>query len=423
LVGQAPSSGAPSSAPSATPTSGPPNTGVTIVSNRIGDCLDIPNDDTTNGVDLVLGTCDSTSSQSWLFHTDGSIRSSLDSSKCIEVEGSVYDNGTPIEVQDCDSGNPAQQWTYLADGTIQSVGDSDYCFDENGLGSVVYLWRCDGSSDQYWTLVGQAPSSSTPSIAPSTMPTLCQDDFDGNYYFFDSGARHCYGLFLSATNGNSMYQDAHGAVSSQCNHQSFSSDYLIGSSSTVSVGVNQFTNGSSCGSINREATVEIVVSSSVTVAQLSVSEPRTCFYEATLTVPPSTNCQSSSPAEVTIISNRNGLCLDIPNDDTTNGVDLVLGTCDSTSSQSWTFDTDGSIHSSLNNNKCIEVQGSVYSTGTPIEVQDCDSGNPAQQWTYLADGTIQSVGDSNYCFDENGNGSVVYLWTCDGTSDQYWTLG
>merc|ERR1712038_1172345 len=169
--GQIPSSGAPSSAPSATPTSGPPNTGVTIVSNRIGDCLDIPNDDTTNGVDLVLGTCDSTSSQSWLFHTDGSIRSSLDSSKCIEVEGSVYDNGTPIEVQDCDSGNPAQQWTYLADGTIQSVGDSDYCFDENGLGSVVYLWRCDGSSDQYWTLVGQAPSSSTPSIAPSTMPT------------------------------------------------------------------------------------------------------------------------------------------------------------------------------------------------------------------------------------------------------------
>merc|ERR1712165_516512 len=233
---------------------------------------------------------------------DGSISSSLDNNKCVEVQGSVYSSGTPIEVQDCVSGNPAQQWDYLTDGTIQSVGNPSYCFDGNGLDEGVYLWTCDGTSDQYWTLGGgQAPSSKAPSSAPTPTSSL-----------------------------------------------------------------------------------------------------------------PGTG--------VAIVSNRIGDCLDIPNDDTTNGVDLVLGTCDSTSSQSWVFGTDGSIRSSLDSNKCIEVQGSVYANGTPIEVQDCNSGNPGQQWNYLADGTIQSVGNPSYCFDENGLGGVVYLWTCDGTSDQYWTL-
>merc|ERR1712165_574090 len=248
-------------------------------------------------------TCDSTSSQSWVFGTDGSIRSSLDNNKCIEAQGSIYADATPIEVQDCVSGNPAQQWDYLTDGTIQSVGNPSYCFDGNGLDEGVYLWTCDGTSDQYWTLgAGQVPSFEVPSSAPTPTSSL-----------------------------------------------------------------------------------------------------------------PGTG--------VAIVSNRIGDCLDIPNDDTTNGVDLVLGSCDSTSSQSWAFDIDGSIRSSLDSNKCIEVQGSVYADGTPIEVQDCNSGNPGQQWNYLADGTIQSVGNPSYCFDENGLGGVVYLWTCDGTSDQFWTLG
>ena len=134
----------------------------TIVSAYDGYCIDINNNDVSNGVKLVLGTCDSSSSQSWWLNDDGSISSSLDSNKCIGVEGSVYAHYTPIEIQDCDSGNPAQQWNYLADGTIQSVGDPSYCFDGNGLNSVVYLWHCDGTSDQYWTYVG--PTTPIPSV-------------------------------------------------------------------------------------------------------------------------------------------------------------------------------------------------------------------------------------------------------------------
>merc|ERR1712038_1002404 len=254
---------------------------VTIVSDLDGLCLDVPRSDASNGVDLILWDCHQGNNQKWQLNNDGSISSSLDNNKCIEVQGWYYNNGTPIEVQDCNSSNPAQQWDFLTDGTIQSLGNPSYCIDGNGFDNVVYLWTCDGSSDQYWTPI----------------------------------------------------------------------------------------------------------------------------------------------PEVAIVSDLGGLCLDIPGSDASNGVDLILWNCHQGNNQKWLLNNDGSISSSLDNNKCIEVQGSVYSSGTPIEVQDCNSGNPAQRWNYLSDGTIQSVGHPSYCIDGNGFDNLVYLWTCDGSSDQYWTLG
>merc|ERR1712038_421563 len=124
--------------------------------------------------------------------------------------------------------------------------------------------------------------------------------------------------------------------------------------------------------------------------------------------------------EVAIVSDLDGLCLAVPSY-ASNGVDLILWNCHQGNNQKWQLNHDGSISSSLDNNKCIEVQGSVYSSGTPIEVQDCNSGNPAQQWDFLSDGTIQSLGNPSYCIDGNGFDNVVYLWTCGGSSDQYWT--
>merc|ERR1712038_372843 len=105
----------------------------------------------------------------------------------------------------------------------------------------------------------------------------------------------------------------------------------------------------------------------------------------------------------TISSNLDGYCLAVPNDDTTNGVDLILEFCDSSNSQSWLIDENRRfVRPSLNYKKCIQVQGGVYSNGSPIEVQDCVTSNTAQQWNFLDDGTIQSVGNPSYCWDGNG---------------------
>merc|ERR1712165_570646 len=69
---------------------------------------------------------------------------------------------------DCVMGSSAQQWTFNTDGTIQSVGNPSYCWDENSLGSIIYIWTCDGSSDQYFTIIGGQPPATPP---PSPMPT------------------------------------------------------------------------------------------------------------------------------------------------------------------------------------------------------------------------------------------------------------
>merc|ERR1712038_1395498 len=90
---------------------------------------------------------------------------------CIGVEGNSYSSGTPIEIQDCVGGSTDQEWTYEADGTVKSVANPLYCWDENSIGSDVYLWTCDGSSDQYW--IFNSLSSSSPVASPTSQ--TCTD--------------------------------------------------------------------------------------------------------------------------------------------------------------------------------------------------------------------------------------------------------
>jgi len=280
------------SMPSSCSPNSPPK--VSIKANGNGYCLDIPFDDTTTGSSLVMDICDATGGQLWAINADESISSSLNSNKCIGVDG--YSNGSNLVIQDCVNGDVDQKWMYLADGSFQSMGNPLYCFDENGLGNTVYLWQCDGSSDQFFTLVGGSQPTPTPPPTPTPV------------------------------------------------------------------------------------------------------------------------------TEVTIVSDVDGFCVDIPGSDTSNGVDLILWGCHGGDNQKWLLSTSGTgpITSVLDSSKCVDVEGGVYADGTPIELQDC-SYISSQEWEVMADGTIQSVDNPNYCWDGNNHDNVVYLWTCDGTSDQYFS--
>merc|ERR1712038_1031548 len=263
------------------------------IESTLGGCLDTAS--SSVGTDLTLQTCDSSDGQKWLKTANGNLLSGLDNSKCIGVQGNSYSNGVAIEVQDCVSGSD-QEWTFAADGTVKSVANPSYCWDSNGFNGVVYLWGCDGTSDQYWILNSLVPP-------PPPPPT-------------------------------------------------------------------------------------------VSPAPTATSTP----YE--------------------IESTRTGGCLDASS--TSVGTDLFLQTCDSSDNQKWLQTPNGNLISALDNSKCIGVEGNSYSSGTPIEIQDCVSGSTDQEWTYEADGTVKSVANPSYCWDENSIGSDVYLWTCDGSSDQYW---
>ncbi|GIJ67955.1 ricin-type beta-trefoil lectin domain protein [Virgisporangium ochraceum] len=74
--------------------------------------------------------------------------------KCLDVENDGTDDGTPIQIYDC-NGSDAQRWTFGVDGTLRAFGKClDVQFDGTENGTPVWLWECNGSVAQEWQAVG-----------------------------------------------------------------------------------------------------------------------------------------------------------------------------------------------------------------------------------------------------------------------------
>jgi type 1 glutamine amidotransferase len=71
--------------------------------------------------------------------------------------------------------------------------------------------------------------------------------------------------------------------------------------------------------------------------------------------------------------------------------------------------------------KCVDVSGMSSVDGTKVQLWTCN-GQTNQQWTVGSDGTLRSLGK---CMTVNGtaNGSPVQLWSCNGGNGQRWTPG
>jgi beta-glucanase (GH16 family) len=71
--------------------------------------------------------------------------------------------------------------------------------------------------------------------------------------------------------------------------------------------------------------------------------------------------------------------------------------------------------------KCVDVRAAGTANGTVVQLYTCN-GTAAQQWTIGTDGTIRAFGK---CLDVNGgstaDGARVQLWDCNGTGAQRWT--
>jgi chitinase len=71
--------------------------------------------------------------------------------------------------------------------------------------------------------------------------------------------------------------------------------------------------------------------------------------------------------------------------------------------------------------KCVDVAGAASTNGTVVDLYTCNGTN-AQQWTSTA-GTLRALGK---CLDVNAagtaNGSKVQLYDCNGTGAQQWTM-
>jgi hypothetical protein len=120
-------------------------------------------------------------------------------------------------------------------------------------------------------------------------------------------------------------------------------------------------------------------------------------------------------------SNR---CLDVNGNSTTTGTQLQIWDCNGGNNQSWTRDPSGqlSVYSG-SSMRCADASGQGTTPGTKAIIWTCN-GQVNQQWTVNADGTIKGV-QSGLCLDivnsGTANGSLVQLSTCNGQPTQKWS--
>lgn len=77
-----------------------------------GKCLGAAGNGTANGTKVITWGCNSTASQHWTFHADGSITNDL-SGLCLDVTALGTTNGSPVQLWSC-TGKPNQKWTATA---------------------------------------------------------------------------------------------------------------------------------------------------------------------------------------------------------------------------------------------------------------------------------------------------------------------
>ncbi|GGR36392.1 hypothetical protein GCM10010168_63520 [Actinoplanes ianthinogenes] len=123
-----------------------------------------------------------------------------------------------------------------------------------------------------------------------------------------------------------------------------------------------------------------------------------------------------------LVSNWNNLCIDVPNSNFSDGVQVQTWGCNGTGAQKWEA-TGGALRTG--NNMCLDVPWGSTANGAIIQIATC-SGNPAQQWVLSAAGDLVNP-QANKCLDikdwVNGNGAKLQLWDCAGTANQKWRRG
>jgi hypothetical protein len=143
--------------------------------------------------------------------------------------------------------------------------------------------------------------------------------------------------------------------------------------------------------------------------------PTTKPTTAPTTAPPTTT-------GVSLISNWNGKCIDVPGGNFSDGVAVQMWPCNNLAPQKWTF-ANGRLQSQ--NNKCLDAAGGATGNGTVIQIANC-SANAAQQWVLSAAGDLVNP-QANRCIDIkdwNGNDrAALQLWDCAGTANQKWHKG
>ncbi|ADO75988.1 ricin-type beta-trefoil lectin domain protein [Stigmatella aurantiaca] len=122
--------------------------GNSFVSRLNGKCIDVPNSNFSDGVQVQMWDCNGTNAQKFIF--DG--RKLRIADKCLDVAGASTANGTPIQIANCNT-NPAQDFTLSGAGDLVSYL-ANKCVDivdhNPNSGAKLIIFECRGTANQKW---------------------------------------------------------------------------------------------------------------------------------------------------------------------------------------------------------------------------------------------------------------------------------
>jgi prepilin-type N-terminal cleavage/methylation domain-containing protein len=82
--------------------------------------------------------------------------------------------------------------------------------------------------------------------------------------------------------------------------------------------------------------------------------------------------------------------------------------------------TTASFRPNYNGGLCIDAAGAGNTNGTVVQVYTCN-GTAAQDWAYNSnDRTIRPTYNTNLCVTNQGTDMQIVLWTCDGSAVRQW---
>jgi endo-1,4-beta-xylanase len=139
----------PTSAPPTSPSSAPPASGSgRILGSQSGRCIDVPNSSHNNGTRVQLWDCNGGSNQTWTYNSNKQLV--VYGNMCLDAAGSG--NGSGIQIYSCWTG-ANQQWNLNSNGTITGV-QSGRCLDvwSTNNGQQVQLYDCNGQANQQFRL-------------------------------------------------------------------------------------------------------------------------------------------------------------------------------------------------------------------------------------------------------------------------------
>ncbi|MBL6279169.1 ricin-type beta-trefoil lectin domain protein [Micromonospora fiedleri] len=117
-----------------------------------GKCVDVQWSGTQNGTAVQLWDCNGTNAQNWAgIGRQGTLRAF---GKCLDVDGGSHDDGARVQLWDC-NGTGAQDWL-LENGQLINTG-SGKCLDAFGgaqTGTALQIRGCSGAVTQAWAASG-----------------------------------------------------------------------------------------------------------------------------------------------------------------------------------------------------------------------------------------------------------------------------